>query len=336
MSQPNLFACESYTAYLRQHFLAERSPTFTYGAWATRLGLANTASLTRILAGERQAGDRIVESLIDYFKFNQSEAEYFRLLVRVEKEQDPLVKDLLRTQLKHLRKARGLDFKSAGQGPLVTLKAQLVLLWGHARPDTLDKYLDQFNLRSNTILGFGKALVCLKGAIVYESELGPYLEFNFACHVVKKRNPFSMMNMFFDFLHSPDPEVCASWQRHGSPYAPEGVQVRFTTPWDCGVRLHRANGSELSFAMGRSTRETSSNSENYSIQAYNALLGRNYSFKIDMDSTSCQRDFDPTVDALAWSTDCPLGKLLETIEFKPTRWNTHPRFDARVHSPSPR
>jgi hypothetical protein len=203
-------------------------------------------------------------------------------------------------------------------------------------PALLNRYLDRFNLQSNTIIGLGKAIGCLKGAIIHESDLGPYVEFNFACHVLKKRNPFSMMNMFFDFLHSPDPEVCSRWQSYGSPYTPQDVKVDFHNHGKCKVQLKTESGGKLSLEMNPSSQEMTTQSEKFNIQGYNSLLAQSYSFKIDMSAISCQRDFDPQVDRLAWSKDSQLGNLLEAIRFTPKRWSTHPDFQAKIFQPARR
>jgi uncharacterized protein (TIGR02147 family) len=67
----------------------ERS-SFSLGHWARRLGLKDTSSLTKILNGDREPGDQMTERLVDYFKFNSREADYFRDLVRLSKiRRDP-------------------------------------------------------------------------------------------------------------------------------------------------------------------------------------------------------------------------------------------------------
>lgn len=62
-----------------------RNPHWTFGAWAKRLGLKGTASLTRVLQGNRHPGPHMVESFVRYFAFSEKDAEYFRDLVRLSK-----------------------------------------------------------------------------------------------------------------------------------------------------------------------------------------------------------------------------------------------------------
>ncbi|MCA2960932.1 MAG: TIGR02147 family protein [Silvanigrellales bacterium] len=62
-----------------------RNAHWTFGAWAKRLGLKGTASLTRVIQGNRHPGPQMVESLVRYFTFGEKDAEYFRDLVRLSK-----------------------------------------------------------------------------------------------------------------------------------------------------------------------------------------------------------------------------------------------------------
>lgn len=63
----------------------QRNPRWTFGVWAKRLGLKGTASLTRVLQGQRHPGKEMVERLVGYFAFDEARAEYFRDLVRLHK-----------------------------------------------------------------------------------------------------------------------------------------------------------------------------------------------------------------------------------------------------------
>ncbi|OFZ78906.1 MAG: hypothetical protein A2583_11925 [Bdellovibrionales bacterium RIFOXYD1_FULL_53_11] len=63
----------------------QNSPAWSYGAWARMLGLKTTSSITKILNGEREAGSRVIEQMVAYFKFRDKDARYFRDLVRLHK-----------------------------------------------------------------------------------------------------------------------------------------------------------------------------------------------------------------------------------------------------------
>jgi uncharacterized protein (TIGR02147 family) len=82
------------------------SPQWSYGVWAKQLQLGQTASLTRILSGERNPGKAIIDRFIDYFSFDHQRAEFFRLLGTLERAQnDPDLAALVieKLQLLHPR-----------------------------------------------------------------------------------------------------------------------------------------------------------------------------------------------------------------------------------------
>ena len=76
-----------YRAFLLAHAEEQRKKNaqWSYGAWAKRLGMKQTATLTRILQGQRDPGEKIVQALVCYFKFTPVQADYFRDLVRLSK-----------------------------------------------------------------------------------------------------------------------------------------------------------------------------------------------------------------------------------------------------------
>lgn len=73
-------------AYAQQMKSAKKG--WSYGAWAKKLGLKTTSSITKIVQGKRDPGAEITEKLIHYFRFNKQESEYFRDLIRLYKVKD--------------------------------------------------------------------------------------------------------------------------------------------------------------------------------------------------------------------------------------------------------
>lgn len=81
-----------FRAFLLAHAQESRArnPRWTFGVWAKMLGLKGTASITRILKGERDPGEKLTQALIQYFGFDGDAAEYFKDLIRLHKaSQDP-------------------------------------------------------------------------------------------------------------------------------------------------------------------------------------------------------------------------------------------------------
>ncbi len=88
IKMPQLSQFLDYRTFLAEHAAAQkrRNPRWSYGAWARRLGVGGTATLTRIVQGERNPGPKLVDKLIEYFNFSPLESDYFRKLVKLGKD----------------------------------------------------------------------------------------------------------------------------------------------------------------------------------------------------------------------------------------------------------
>jgi uncharacterized protein (TIGR02147 family) len=86
----NIFHYTSYRAFLGDYGdkRKAKNPRWSYGAWARRLDLSGTASLTMIINGQRNPGKEITQKLLNYFEFSKKESDYFIDLIRLEKVKD--------------------------------------------------------------------------------------------------------------------------------------------------------------------------------------------------------------------------------------------------------
>jgi len=103
--KPNLFGHQSIKSFLNAFVEMKKKDNskWTLGQWAKQLGLAQTASLSRVLSGERKAGPVLIKAFIDYFDFSPNEAEFFRYLGVLERvENDPDIYLLTIQKLKSL------------------------------------------------------------------------------------------------------------------------------------------------------------------------------------------------------------------------------------------
>src|SRR5688572_13367238 len=93
MVQPlSVLQFTDYRAYLFAHSqqMKRKSPRWSYGSWAKRLHLKSTSSLTKVLQGKREPGEKMTSELVRYFNFARSESQYFRDLVQLNKiRRDP-------------------------------------------------------------------------------------------------------------------------------------------------------------------------------------------------------------------------------------------------------
>ncbi|MEK6706132.1 MAG: TIGR02147 family protein [Bdellovibrionota bacterium] len=87
-----------YRAFLLAHAqdMKKQKPSWSYRCWAKTLGLSATSSITKIIQGQRHPGPLMTEKLIQYFRFRERDAQYFRDLVRLYKiRRDPKLSVLL-------------------------------------------------------------------------------------------------------------------------------------------------------------------------------------------------------------------------------------------------
>jgi len=92
-----LFEYFDYQQFLRDYIELRKkdSSWFSYRFLASKLNLDHS-NLIKILLGKRHASKQNVESLVQFLKFNQREAEYFRTLVQFNKSKnDAKSRDLL-------------------------------------------------------------------------------------------------------------------------------------------------------------------------------------------------------------------------------------------------
>lgn len=84
---PEILDYQDYRAFLRAQFDKARTKNrrWSLGAWARKLELGSTSSLTKVLDGSRRPGREMSERFKKYFGFNSQEARYFDFLVQRER-----------------------------------------------------------------------------------------------------------------------------------------------------------------------------------------------------------------------------------------------------------
>ncbi|HUP58160.1 MAG TPA: TIGR02147 family protein [Bdellovibrionota bacterium] len=104
-----VFEFGDYRSFLAHHAVTKKAaqPAWSLGAWAKALDLKATASLTRVLKGDRQPGPEISAKLTRYFKFNEAEKAYFENLVLLDKVgEDSALRVLVMEKLQSLHPKR--------------------------------------------------------------------------------------------------------------------------------------------------------------------------------------------------------------------------------------
>lgn len=107
-----VFEYTDYRSYLIAHFEDRKraNPAWSYQAWAKKLGLKNNTSLLKIIHGKREAGPQITSRLVDYFRFNGTERQYFEDLVRLAKNRkDPALQVAIFERLQRAHPKRSFE-----------------------------------------------------------------------------------------------------------------------------------------------------------------------------------------------------------------------------------
>ncbi len=103
--EPNVFNYSSFRAYLYDYIRDNKRKNrgFSLSKMAKKMGLANTASLSRVIKGDREPGESISEKLTDYFQFSPEQKAYFKYLILLDKtKDDTYLKTLLMEKLKEI------------------------------------------------------------------------------------------------------------------------------------------------------------------------------------------------------------------------------------------
>ena len=83
----NIFHFTDYRSFLLTSFqqVKNKNSSWSYEAWARKLSLGDNSSLLKIINGQRDAGPKIRKKLIEYYKFQDDEKEYFEDLIQLSK-----------------------------------------------------------------------------------------------------------------------------------------------------------------------------------------------------------------------------------------------------------
>lgn len=79
-----------YRAFM-VHFVQQKkaeNPHWSLGLWARQMGLGSTATISKVVSGQRFPGPKMIDQLISHFKFGFQEAQYFRDLIQFSKIKD--------------------------------------------------------------------------------------------------------------------------------------------------------------------------------------------------------------------------------------------------------
>lgn len=312
-----------YCAYNRQC-----NSRFTLGMLARKMNLPQTATLSRILNGERKIGPELSAKLTQFFEFSQNEITIFDLLVRLDQEQESVIIEALKTKLNQLHNQVKTQDDLAFQ-----FQAKSLNLWGEVKAKSLNDELKKFGFE--TIAGYGVSATpfCLNIAQVQTHGIDPFLQFAMAGYVKKNHQPLVESEIFFHHLVSNSPSLNQFYNKLGSPYEFGDLQGNFEES-DRQILASCQNEKvkvEISFRQLGVKFEKFDQPNN--IFGYNTLLKDQFAFPMRFRSTALVRPFDPNLDKCLWSTDFEMGRILEVIQFIPKFWTYHKDFNCEIDLP---
>lgn len=87
MNKSDILNYKDYRAFLADYnsWRSENRTGWSLSVWTRHLGLSYPSALSMVLNKKRHIGDRLLESLCQYFEFNESEKSHFTNLVKYEK-----------------------------------------------------------------------------------------------------------------------------------------------------------------------------------------------------------------------------------------------------------
>jgi uncharacterized protein (TIGR02147 family) len=113
---PHVYNYLDYRAFLRATllFLQKKNAAFSAGAFARKLGLSDTSSLTKILNGQRHPSDQLATIIADSLKLSEDEKDYLLNLIDLQKvDSSSRMKSLLLQKI--AEKKKGLPIKVVDQ-----------------------------------------------------------------------------------------------------------------------------------------------------------------------------------------------------------------------------
>ena len=78
----NIYDYSDYRKFLQEFYELEKSldPTFSYRVFATAVNM-DASLLVKILQGKRHVSPKCIETFVQFFRFKEAKAEYFREMV---------------------------------------------------------------------------------------------------------------------------------------------------------------------------------------------------------------------------------------------------------------
>lgn len=327
---PRLFDADSFREFLRRYAEYRRSerPGWTFGAWARRLGVSQTATLTRVINGDRDPGEQLGRALADYFQFRGIDSELWDCLLLHDKARPgSRVRALIERRIAELRRVARASLRDpAIEEPLLQIEhSHLVSLQGTGRLEVATELLRAHALAPVPINGGAYVVFNLSehGA----TTAGPYAEFYLSLLACVPDRAAVDTGLFFAVLVCNSPGL-ASFGRvvWGNLYEVGAVSLERAPGRWRGTVVH--GDARLELHVAPPAGEPSA--ERLEAQGYATRLRK---FRVHTQSHRQFKPHDPATDRLEVSGWPQLGDLIDRLEFRPLAWEVHTDLSCQVYPP---
>lgn len=295
--------------------------TWTLGAWARKLGIKHKATLSRVLAGQREAGPELLQRFQDYFPFNAQEREYFGLLATLAgQEHGENVEAALRAELARTRR---LIVAGPENDNLLRIDdGTLFALHGPADTNLVNEFLAPQRLIVSPLMG--SAVLSLTLAHYSSTSLGPYSEAHVTIFAMPAGGELSDVGLAFSHHRCNRPHVASLGRLvWGNGYALEEMSLTVD-----------GNRRTAECQLFSATTEHPPPTEPFYLETWGfpSTLGGRARFKVRIEGKRSQPLLLGNVE---WTIHPPIKELLDSLRFEPAEFSIITDLRTRTTIPSP-
>lgn len=317
--------------------MRESQLSWTLGAWSKTLGLSNTATLTRVMHGERSPDLHVYRALSQFFSFSPIESEYFKLLImKARAKGDKVLESILEEKIwpGHTRKSdesQNLPWsKGFEENFLKISRGRILTLEGLGSAQFLETHIPHQNLelvRSN-----GKTHMAIIFCDYRESNIGPFREFCVA--VLAKPRSASLTEIGFVLTHvySDESYVCnlckIVW---GFNCYKTDLEFDFFKQNTC--KIMESSEPILSLELNQDIGTFNKVHNKLQVNGFSSLMGSLSTFRMNYLGSISERNFDASKDRISYQNSSKIGQILEKSHFEPYKWTAYWDIQADITSP---
>jgi hypothetical protein len=277
------------------------SKTWTLGAWARKLGIKHKATLSRVLAGQREAGPELLQRFQEYFPFSPHEREYFGLLATLSsKTLGESVEAALRAELARTRR---LIVAGPTNDDLLRIDDGILFaIHGFADVDRVNAFLAPQRLVASPLAG--KALLSLTVAQYSATNLGPYAEAHFTIFAAPAGGNVTDMGIAFSHQRCTRSHVASLGRLvWGNGYALEEMSLSFD-----GTRFT----AESQLFSGTAEHPLPTEPFHLATWCFPSTLGGRARFTTQIEAKRTQQRLD---ERIHFTVHSPMKELLDDFGF---------------------